>query len=29
LSMPESELLSSYGYELIAKTVNTAFFKRT
>ena len=29
LSMPESKLLTSYGYQLIAKTVNTAFFKRT
>lgn len=29
LSMPESEFLSSYGYQLIAKTVNTAFFRRT
>lgn len=29
LSMPESEFLSSYGYQLIAKTVNTAFFQRT
>ena len=27
--MPESELLSSCGYQLIAKTVNTAFFQRT
>lgn len=28
-SMPETELLSSYGYHLIAKTLNTAFFKRS
>jgi len=28
-SMPEYELLSSYGYHLIAKTFNTAFFKRS
>ena len=28
LSMPESELPGSYGYQLIAKTVNTAFFRK-
>lgn len=28
LSMPEAALLRSNGYELIAKTVNTAFFQR-
>lgn len=28
LSMPEAELLKSNGYELVAKTVNTAFFQK-